>query len=72
MSLIKQFFCKHDSNIIYDGVGGGFGFLFRKMHCEKCNKKFETLTFRSAFNDGYIKGQKLNKEDIDFFNSEVK
>lgn len=72
ISFIKKFFCKHDSNIIYDGIGGGFGFSFRRMHCEKCNKKFESLTFAKTFDDKYTKGEKINKEDIEFFNSEVK
>lgn len=72
INFIKQFFCKHDSGFIYDGVGGGLGFLFRKIHCEKCKKKFESLTFQSSFTDGYKKGQKLTKDDIDFFNSEIK
>lgn len=70
MNILKMAFCAHET-LIYKGIGGGMGFLWRKIECNNCGKKFESLTLTSSFNDTYKINQILNKEDIDRFNDEV-
>lgn len=71
--FVKRIFvyCDHKDHIFYDGINGGMGFLWRKFHCENCMKKGSHLTCTSPFDDRYVIGQKLNKDDLKGFDNEV-
>tara|TARA_R110001632_G_scaffold169614_1_gene288619 strand:- start:1626 stop:1844 length:219 start_codon:yes stop_codon:yes gene_type:complete len=72
MNILKRLLCDHKGKVIYDGIEGGTGFLWRKMHCKNCMKKYTSLTYVNSANDNYSKGQKLTRGDCEIFNNEVR
>lgn len=69
-SLIKRLTCRHNA-IIYDGMEGGMGFLWRNMHCAECGKKFSTITATSPRHDRIKIGSLLSKDDIEVINMDL-
>lgn len=71
MRLLKRLVCSHTGTVLYDGIRGGMGFLYREMRCKNCGKKFQSLTHETPSTDTYRKGQVLTAKDCERFNREV-